>query len=137
MVDVIQVLIKYKKITLAVSTAMFVLDAGDNLWPLSTRKPPAVLSLDSPALVVQLLGVDVCVHRDRGVITGQAALVRHTQLPPHQAVIRPLGADEPKSFTYNLSQYSQRSSYKTITEYAIKIIHLKHSQHEVRTYPSV
>ena len=70
MVDVIQVLIKFKKFTLAVRTAIFVLDAGDNLWPLSTGNLPAVLSLDSPALVVQRPGVDVCVHRDRGVVTG-------------------------------------------------------------------
>ena len=79
--------LKYAMFTLAVSTAMFVLDAGDNPRPLRSGQPPAVLGLQSAALVVQLPGVNVCVNRDGGVVTGDAALVRHSQLPLHQAVI--------------------------------------------------
>ena len=133
--------------TLAVSTAMFMLDACDNLRPLRSGKPPAVLGLDSGALVVQLPGVDVGVDRDRSVVTSHAALVRFTQRPPHQAIIKPLGAGEPKSFTYNFHKYQPEINlnpmqcYAAIKSpvcmYSISIIHLKHSQHDVKTYPSV
>ena len=100
--------LKYALFTLAVSTAMFILDAGDNPWPLRSGQPSAVLSLHSAAHVVQLPGVDVGVDRDGGVVTGDAALVRHTQLPPDH-VIRPLGAGEPRSLTFRLIQPVQRS----------------------------
>ena len=80
---------------MAVCTAMFMLNTGDYLRLLCIGKLPAVLGLDSAALVVQLPGVDVSVDRDGGVVTGDAALVRHSQLPPHH-VISPLGAGEPK-----------------------------------------
>ena len=96
--------LKYALFTLAVSTAMFVLDAGDNPWPLRSGQPSAVLSLHSAAHVVQLPGVDVGVDRDGGVVTGHAALVRYSQLPPDQ-VTSPLGAGEPKLLTFSFPKY--------------------------------
>ena len=72
---------------MAVCTAMFMLYTGDNLRLLCIGKLPAVLGLDSAALVVQLQGVNVGVNGDRGVVAGHAALVRHRHLPLHQAVI--------------------------------------------------
>ena len=72
---------------MAVCTAMFMLNTGNNLWLLRVGKLPAVLRLDRPALVVQLQGVNVGVDWDSGVIAGHAALVRHCQLPLHQTVV--------------------------------------------------
>ena len=93
--------------TLAVSTAMFMLDGGDNLRFFCTGKLPAVLRLDSPTLVVQLQGVNVGVDRDRGVVAGHAALVRHRQLPLHQAVVSPLGARESEDLTSQIYRDSK------------------------------
>ena len=75
------------KLTLAVCTTMFMLDNGDNLRLLGVWKLPAVLRLDGATLVVELHSVDVGVDGDCGVVAGHAALVRHSQLPLHQAVI--------------------------------------------------
>ena len=70
-------------LTLAVCTAVFMLNIGDNLRLLCIGELPAVLGLDSAALVVQLQGVDVGVYGDCSVVAGHAALVRHRQLPLH------------------------------------------------------
>ena len=49
---------------------------GDNLWLLCIGELPAVLGLDSAALVVKLHGVNVGVNRDYSVVAGHAALIR-------------------------------------------------------------
>ena len=75
---------------------MFMLNTGDNLWLLCIGELPAVLGLDSAALVVKLQGVDVAVDGHCSVVAGHAALLRHRQLPLHQIVICPFGTGESK-----------------------------------------
>jgi len=75
--------IKWVKFTLTVSTAMFMLDTGDNLRLLCIGKLPAVLHLDSAALVVKLHSVNIGVDGDYSVVAGLAALIRHRQIPFH------------------------------------------------------
>ena len=71
---------------MAVSTAMFMLDTGHNLRCLCIGKLPAVLRLDSAALVVKLQSVNVGVNGDYGVVAGLAALIRHRQIPFHETI---------------------------------------------------
>ena len=73
-------------LTLAVCTAMFMLYTGNNLWLLCIGKLPAVLGLDSAALVVKLHSVNVGVNGNCSVVAGHAALIRYCHIPFHETI---------------------------------------------------